>query len=275
MTREPMSVARLESRRELVDHIVRTVEGTLLEEFGTAWEFVDGGGFHTLTHSRDDVLPAARRLAAASPLVELLDPALAPLVELAAIFHAHGGNCGVGVPAAGRELLLRPAFDDEDRELVTHMIEGVRDADVRPGGYQQVTLRVGTGLEAEEAAVLETGDLMAAILADADRAHLGLSCGLHRLLLQVIERHPRDELEPPAVSDGRDLVLDPVVVRGLLLQAADTCERHEFVFAVSDELFPQREQNAELIRAAVAALDTGLLSWPELIVKASFRGQQR
>lgn len=266
---------RVRDRHLFAGELVRRQERQLEDRFGTAWRFVNGRGFHTLTHSRFDVLHCAVKLAEATPIVRLLDEELAPLVQVAAIFHAADGTCGDGGPAAAAELAKWPdsVFEARDAQLVANAIGAAAPPRDGAGERSLISLRLDAELDGEAFAGLSQVDQLAAILADADRAHLGLRYGLHRTLLGIVERH-REQLPVPAVSDGTEVAPDVELVLDGLAEAADACAAHRFVLAASAQLFPRREENERRLRDAADDLRQGRVTWPELVQLASWEGSR-
>lgn len=259
-------------RHLIAGELVRRHEQVLLDRFGTAWEFLGGNAHATYTHSRFDVLPAAQELAGAH--AGQLVQETVPLVPLAAIFHAHEGRCGDGGPAAVDELAKWPAFSEEDGTLLAAAIRCARPTHESWTAPSPVSIRLGAGVDAEAFAELTELDRLAAILADADRAHIGLRYGMHRTLLQIVAWH-RDELQVPDRSDGSDLRPDPALVVERLLAAADAFASHRFVLAASERLFPHRDANVARIHAAVERLRDGAVTWPTLLQEAGWDGSKR
>lgn len=260
------------AREKFADELVSRSEQHLEQAFGTVSQFAPDHAFHTLTHSRVDVLAAARRLAATVPVVRLLERDLVPLLDVAAIFHAADGTCGKGAGAAREALMPWPTtvFDSRDRELIISTIEATKTAFGSLEGLPMVGARIGRRLDGQQVSELSEGDLLGAVFADADRAHLGLPYGPHRLLLAIVERD-HSTMGAGERSDGSDLTLGRAQLLGRLAAAAEECETHQWMLACSERAFPYREENAQFLREAIARVKAGTLAWPQLLAEAQAR----
>jgi hypothetical protein len=262
---------RAEHRRRTANEIVRRCEQRLMRRFGTAWAFRDGNAHATCTHSRFDVLLTAEALATVHA-AQLADETV-PLVSLAAIFHAHEGSCGDGGAAAAAELARWNVFGDADGALVADAIRDARPTEEHWAAPSPVAIELGARVEAARFGKLSEREQLAAILADADRSHIGLRYGLHRALLQFVDRH-RDALAVPEVSDGSELTPDPELVAKRLEEAAEAFASHTFILEMSEVLFPRRAENVERVRDAAARLRAGY-AWRALLEEAARDGSVR
>ncbi len=203
--------ANVEGRHGAARLLIQNEVAALERRFGTAWASRRGQALRNATHGGVDVLNEARELAGAVGLA----PEALPLVELAAVFHAHHGTCGDGSIRADEQMRRWPqAFDARDRAVVRGAIEGLlplSDDDAGPLPRQRTATELGTALTAAAFGRDGEGDLVRAIVADADRVWAVRPEGLHRLLLAFVERE-RAALSVPGGSDGRDVAPDPRAV---------------------------------------------------------------
>lgn len=258
----------VEARHGVARLLIRNEVGALERRFGTAWASRRGQLLRNATHSGVDVLREARELAGAVGLA----PETLPLVELAAVFHAHHGTCGDGSIRADEQLRRWPqAFDAGDRAVVRAAIEGLlplSDDDVGPLPRQRTVAELGTGLTAAAFGADGEADLVRAIVADADRVWALRPAGLHRLLLAFVERE-RATLAVPAGSDGRDVAPDRRAVADWLLDAGAALLRGRWVLAATGLLLqPLLEERVERLRRAAVRFGAGEVAWRDLVTEA-------